>query len=121
MLSGCCSLSLFSFTANRKGKVGEQRNTKYSTSFWNKAHFSSGIIKQTWQPNAAVDFCSLITGQTGIYMTSFLGSGGKMEANMIYQLSITMLASLVVQSVKNPPAMQEYLPMMQETWVQSLG
>jgi len=32
-----------------------------------------------------------------------------------------MLASLVVQSVKNPPAMQEYLPMMQETWVQSLG
>ena len=32
-----------------------------------------------------------------------------------------MLASLVVQLVKNPPAMQEYLPMMQETWVQSLG
>ena len=32
-----------------------------------------------------------------------------------------MLASLVVQSVKNPPAMQEYLPMMQETWFQSLG
>ena len=31
-----------------------------------------------------------------------------------------MLASLVVQSVKNPPAMQEYLPTMQETWVQSL-
>ena len=84
MLSGCCSLSLFSFTANRKGKVGEQRNTKYSTSFWNKAHFSSGMYSHLVQPNAAVDFCSLITGQTGIYMTSFLGSGGKMEANMIY-------------------------------------
>ena len=36
---------VFSSTANRKGKVSEQRNTKYSTSFWNKVHFSSGIIK----------------------------------------------------------------------------
>ena len=36
---------LFSFTANRKEKVSEQRNTNYSTSFGNKAHFSSGIIK----------------------------------------------------------------------------
>lgn len=34
----------FHLTVNKKGKINEQRNTKYSTNFWNKTHFNSSII-----------------------------------------------------------------------------
>lgn len=68
----------------QKGKINEQRYTKYSTNFWSKAHFNSGIIKQTWWSNTGMNFCSLVTGETRLYMISPLGLDGEMEANVLY-------------------------------------